>query len=62
MVSSSVKERGNLMAILGELEGMLADIPEGIGKALSFLGSKIDELGQELQALAEKVEKKVDSA
>lgn len=50
------------MGILDELEGGLAEIPEATGKALSFLGEKIDELGQALQALAEKVEQKVDKS
>lgn len=45
------------MDVLGELEGLVAEIPENIGKALAFLGTKIDELGVKLEELAAKMDK-----
>ena len=44
------------MDILGDLEGMLANIPEDVGAALRFIGQKVDELGAKLEQLAAKME------
>lgn len=39
------------MDILAELEAAIAEVPENVGKALSFLGQKLEELAARMDRL-----------
>jgi hypothetical protein len=43
-----------MFEILNMIEGAVAEVPEAVGKALTFVGQKLEELAARIEALEHK--------